>query len=96
MLRNTKITGGKCSETKAADGATAGTELLGENRLFSASFTDRNSNNHPKKQECLIRLLVETPLTSRPLNHEYHSFIFQAHPTEIHHHMVNNTEIENH
>jgi len=88
--QNTKITDGKCSETKVADGAIVETELLGENLLCSASFTHQNTNNLLNKQECLIRLLVETPLTSRHLNHKDRSFILKAHHTGTRRHMANN------
>ena len=103
MHQSTEIIDGKCSETKVAGGATVGIGLLGENLLFSVSFTHRNSSNLPNRQECLIRslvdLLVETFLTSKALIHENHLFVFKAHHTEIHHHMAINTdkiEIENH
>jgi len=89
MHQSTEIIDGKCSETKVAGGATVGIELLGENLLFSVSFTHRNLSNLPNKQECLILSLVD-PLVETLLT---------THHTEIHHHMANNTdkiEIENH
>ena len=81
MHQSTEIIDGKCSETKVAGGATVGIELLGENLLFSVSFTHRNLSNLPNKQECLILSLVdplvETLLTSKALIHENHLFFLK-------------------